>query len=69
MAKTLVDFIEELDTNASLREEYLKDPVGTAKRNGLSDEDINTIKNKDWETVSKQFEDLSKSSKNIDHNM
>lgn len=68
MATSLVNFIEELDTNADLKEEYLKDPVGTAKRAGLSDEDVAIIKNKDWDAVSRQFEDMSKSSKSIDYN-
>ena len=58
MAKSLVDFLEELDSNAELKESYLKDPVATAKDYGLTDEDVAIIKNKDWDTVRKQFENL-----------
>ncbi|MFT6343505.1 MAG: hypothetical protein ACJAWQ_000555 [Paraglaciecola sp.] len=58
MAKSLVDFLEELDSNAELKESYLKDPVATAKNYGLTDEEVAIIKNKDWDTVRKQFENL-----------
>jgi hypothetical protein len=68
MAQSLVDFLEELDSNAELKAAYQKDPVGTAKKNGLSDEDVDIIKNKDWDAVNKQFQDLSKSTKNVDYN-
>lgn len=56
MAKSLADFLEELDTNAELKEAYLKDPVATATTYGLADEDVSLIKNKDWDAVKKQFE-------------
>jgi hypothetical protein len=56
MAKSLVDFLEELDSNAELKESYLKDPVATAKKYGLADDDVAIIKNKDWDTVRKLFE-------------
>jgi hypothetical protein len=58
MARSLVDFLEELDSNAELKESYLKDPVATAKNYGLTDEDVAIIKNKDWDAVQKQFENL-----------
>ena len=58
MAKSLVDSLEELDSNAELKESYLKDPVATAKNYGLTDEEVAIIKNKDWDTVRKQFENL-----------
>ena len=58
MAKSLVDFLEELDSNAELKESYLKDPVAAAKNYGLKDEDVAIIKNKDWDAVRKQFENL-----------
>ncbi len=58
MARSLVDFLEELDRNAELKESYLKDPVATAKNYGLTDEEVAIIKNKDWDTVRKQFENL-----------
>lgn len=67
MAKSIVDFIEELDRNAELKEEYMKDPTGTAERYGLSEEDVKTIKNKDWDKVKKAFDDLSKSSRVVGH--
>ncbi|WP_339721019.1 hypothetical protein [uncultured Paraglaciecola sp.] len=63
MAKSLADFLEELDSNAELKEAYLKDPVATAKTYGLTDEDVNVIKNKDWDTVKKLFESSGKGSK------
>lgn len=63
MAKSLADFLEELDTNASLKADYMKDAVGTAKAYGLSDEDVATIKNKDWDAVEKQFKALGRDTK------
>lgn len=56
MAKSLADFLEELDSNAELKEAYLKDPVATAKSYGLAEADVTLIKNKDWSAVTKQFE-------------
>jgi hypothetical protein len=67
MAKSLVDFLEELDSNAELKESYLKDPVATAKNYGLTDEEVAIIKNKDWDAVKKQFENLDKGPKVISH--
>ncbi|MGK0305440.1 MAG: hypothetical protein ACI8UG_001188 [Gammaproteobacteria bacterium] len=58
MARSLVDFLEELDSSAELKESYLKDPVATAKNYGLTDEDVAIIKNEDWDAVRKQFENL-----------
>ena len=63
MAKSLTDFLEELDSNAELKESYLKNPVATAMTHGLADDDVNVIKNKDWDTVKKRFESLEKGSK------
>ena len=63
MAKSLADFLEELDSNAELKGSYLKDPVATATTYGLTDGDVNVIKNKDWDTVKKQFENLGKGPK------
>lgn len=60
MTKSLVDFLEELDSNADLKEAYLKDPVATATSYGLADADVKIIKNKDWDTVKSKFEDLNK---------
>jgi hypothetical protein len=67
MARSLVDFLEELDSNAELKESYLKDPVATAKNYGLTDEEVAIIKNKDWDAVKKQFENLDKGPKVISH--
>lgn len=67
MAKSLVDFLEELDSNAELKESYLKDTVVTAKNYGLTDEEVAIIKNKDWDAIKKQFENLDKSPKVISH--
>lgn len=63
MAKSLTDFLEELDSNAELKESYLKDPIATATTYGLTDEDVNVIKNKDWDNVIKRFESSGKGSK------
>ncbi|WP_293752215.1 hypothetical protein [uncultured Paraglaciecola sp.] len=67
MAKSLVDFLEELDSNAKLKEAYLKDPVATASAYGLADEDVKIIENKDWEVVQKLFEGAGKSTKTISY--
>jgi hypothetical protein len=67
MARSLVDFLEELDSNAEFKESYLKDPVATAKNYGLTDEEVAIIKNKDWDAVKKQFENLDKGPKVISH--
>ncbi|MCF2949847.1 hypothetical protein L0668_17140 [Paraglaciecola aquimarina] len=65
MSKTLVNFIEELDTNAKLLETYKANPVGTAKDYGLSEEDVKIIEDKNWDELSKRFEDLGKAPRNI----
>lgn len=67
MAKSLVDFLEELDSNAKLKEAYLKDPVATVTNYGLADEDVKIIKNKDWDTVRKLFEGAGKTVKTISY--
>ena len=67
MAKSLVDFLEELDSNAKLKEAYLKDPVATASNYGLADEDVKIIENKDWDTVQKRFENSGKPIKTISY--
>lgn len=56
MAKSLADFLQELDSNAELKEAYLKDAVVTAQAYGLNEADVTLIKNKDWDAVTKQFE-------------
>tara|TARA_R110000868_G_scaffold240118_7_gene494614 strand:+ start:235 stop:438 length:204 start_codon:yes stop_codon:yes gene_type:complete len=58
MAKSLADFLEELDRNAKLKETYLKNPVATATKYGLAEKDVALIRNKDWEAVQNQFENL-----------
>lgn len=58
MAKSLADFLEELDSNAELKEAYSKSPVATAEKYGLALDDVELIKNKDWEAVQKKFENL-----------
>lgn len=65
MSKTLVNFIEELDSNAKLLEEYKANPVDTAKAYKLSDEDVKIIEDKNWDELSKRFEDLGKAAKNV----
>ncbi len=54
--KTLADFLEELDSNAKLKDAYLNDAVATAQSYGLADEYVTLIKNKDWDAMTKRFE-------------
>lgn len=65
MAKSLVDFLEELDTNSTLMEAYKQDPVGTARGYDLSEADVKLIEEQRWDQVRQQFEDLGKSIKVI----
>lgn len=60
MAKSIVDFLVELDTNSKLMEAYKKDPVAVAANYGLSNEELKLIENKDWDEVAKRFDDTSK---------
>jgi hypothetical protein len=60
MAKTLEDFLVELDTNSELLEAYKKDPVATAAQYGLSEEDVQLFKDKNWEEIEKRFTDENK---------
>ncbi|BFT29539.1 hypothetical protein D210916BOD24_07150 [Alteromonas sp. D210916BOD_24] len=60
MAKSIVDFLIELDTNSQLMEAYKQDPVATATKYGLSDEDLKLIKDQNWDEVKKRFDDESK---------
>ncbi|GFD90127.1 hypothetical protein LHL20_02070 [Alteromonas sp. McT4-15] len=60
MAKTLEDFLVELDTNSELLEAYKKDPVATATQYGLSEEDVQLFKDKNWEEIEKRFTDENK---------
>ncbi|BCO20025.1 MAG: hypothetical protein AAF364_16750 [Pseudomonadota bacterium] len=60
MAKTLEDFLVELDTNSELLEAYKKDPVATATKYGLSEEDVQLFKDKNWEEIEKRFTDENK---------
>jgi len=60
MATSIVDFLEELDTDSKLQEAYRSDPVGTAKNYGLSDEDVRLIEDKNWVEVARRFDDLKK---------
>lgn len=60
MAKSLEDFLIELDTNSDLMKAYEKDPVGTAEQYGLSEEDVKLIKDKNWKEIEKRFADQNK---------
>lgn len=60
MAKSIVDFLIELDTNSQLMEAYKKDAVATARNYGLSGEDLKLIEDKNWDEVSKRFDDENK---------
>ncbi len=63
MAKSIVDFLVELDTNSKLMEAYKQDTVGTASKYGLSDEELKLIEDKNWDEVKKRFDDESKVTK------
>lgn len=65
MTITMVDFIEELDTNAKSLDAFKADSVGTAKTFGLSDEDVKLIESQNWKALSQQYEDLGKAARNI----
>ncbi|MGJ8679357.1 hypothetical protein [Paraglaciecola sp.] len=67
MSKSIVNFIEELDTNAKLLEAYKANPVSTAKTYGLSEVDTKIIDDKNWDELSKRFEDLDKAAKTVDY--
>ncbi|WP_334064234.1 hypothetical protein [Alteromonas genovensis] len=67
MANSLIDFLEELDTNSNLMEAYKKDPVGTAEKYGLSDEDLTLIKEQNWDEVRKRFNDESKANRVVSY--
>ncbi|AFT75503.1 hypothetical protein ACE41O_21250 [Alteromonas macleodii] len=65
--KTIVDFLVELDSNSKLMDAYKKDPVGTAEKYGLSGEDLQLIKDQDWDEVAKRFDDTSKATRVISY--
>lgn len=67
MAKSIVDFLVELDTNSKLMEAYKKDPVATAADFGLSGEELKLIEDKNWEEVSKRFDDIKKAPRVINY--
>lgn len=60
MAKSIQDFLIELDTNSKLMEAYKNDPVATAKKYGLSAEEVKIIADQNWDELSKRFDDTSK---------
>jgi hypothetical protein len=60
MAKSIVDFLVELDTNSKLMESYKRDPVTTASDYGLSNEELTLIKEKNWDEVTRRFDDTEK---------
>ncbi len=43
MAKSIEDFLVELDTNSKLMEAYKNAPVATAKKYGLSADEVKII--------------------------
>lgn len=67
MANSLIDFLEELDTNSKLMEVYKNDPVETAAKYGLSDEDLTLIKEQNWDEVKKRFDDASKANRVVSY--
>ena len=60
MATSIQDFLVELDTNSKLMEAYKSAPVATAKKYGLSDNEVKIIEKQNWEELSKRFDDTSK---------
>ena len=60
MATSIQDFLVELDTNSKLMEAYKSAPVATAKKYGLSDNEVKIIEEQNWEELSKRFDDTSK---------
>lgn len=60
MAKSIKDFLVELDTNSKLMEAYKNDPVATAKKFGLSADEVKIIADKNWDELSKRFDDKSR---------
>ena len=68
MAKTtILHFLGELASNSKLMEAYKQDPVGTAETYGLSGEDLQLIKDQDWDEVAKRFDDTSKATRVISY--
>ncbi len=67
MAKSIVDFLVELDTNSKLMEAYKKDPVATATKYGLPDDEVQIIADKKWDELSKRFDDSSKTIRVINY--
>lgn len=60
MAKSIKDFLVELDSNSKLMEAYKNDPVATAKKFGLSADEVKIIADKNWDELSKRFDDKSR---------
>lgn len=60
MAKSIQDFMVELDTNSKLMDAYKNDPVATAKKYGLSADEVKIIADQNWDELSKRFDDTSK---------
>ena len=67
MAKSIEEFLVELDTNSELLEKYKKDPVGAATKYGLSEEDVKLFEDKNWDELEKRFSDASKAVRVIDY--
>jgi len=56
MNDLLVKFLIAMDKDASLKQQYLKDPKGTAESFGLSSEDIQICANNDVATIKNRCE-------------
>ena len=67
MAKSIEDFLVELDTNSKLLKAYKKDPVATAKKYGLPEDEVQIIADKKWDELSKRFDDTSKTIRVINY--
>ncbi len=67
MAKSIEEFLVELDTNSELLEKYKKDPVGTATKYGLSEEDVKLFEDKNWGELEKRYSDASRAIRVVDY--
>lgn len=67
MAKSIEDFLVALDTDSELKAAYEKDPIGTAKAYGLSEEDIQLFKEKNWSEIEKQYNDIKRVPRVVDY--
>lgn len=54
MTDKLVDFLNEMDKNEELKQNYIKDPKGTAEKYGLEPKDVEICAKNDIEAMKKR---------------